>query len=107
MASVYAVNLFKLRDGVTAEEFETFSRELDRPTCLALAPVESFEVYFVSDGSGVDVVEVMGVTSWDEWVNERDNAVVMVPVVDRFTELVDTDSVRSHLTTRSPHALDA
>jgi hypothetical protein len=99
-----AVNTFRLRPGVTAEQFEAFSAELDRPTCLALDVVLQFDVYFVeqaTDGAGVDVVEIMTVTSWPEWERVRDTAAELEPVVERFTELVEPGSVSTLLTRKS------
>jgi hypothetical protein len=95
MTAVSAVNMFTLRPGVSAEQFEAFSAELDRPTCLAFDVVEGFEVYLVAgdDASGVDVVEVMTVRSWAEWESLRDSAPELVPVVKKFEELVEPGSV--------------
>ncbi|SHH32919.1 REDY-like protein HapK [Jatrophihabitans endophyticus] len=104
MAGTTAVNTFSLREGVGAAEFAAFSRDLDRPTCLALAEVESFDVYLVDhdrDGSAVDVVEVMTVTDWDRWVEVRDSAPQLRPVVDRFEQLVDIATVTTYFTRRT------
>ncbi|MDX1891456.1 hypothetical protein [Mycolicibacterium sp. 050158] len=102
--SVSAVNAFRLRPGVSAADFERFSVELDRPTCLAFDVVVDFEVYHVerTDPSGVDVVEVMTVTSWSEWERVRDTAPELVPVVERFEQLVEPGSVSTLLTHKSP-----
>jgi len=103
MPCVSAINTFSLRDGVTQAEFEQFSRELDRPTCLAFDEVEEFEVFFVEGADqGVAVIEVMTVTSWDDWVAVRDGAPELEPVVQKFDELVDTDTVTTYFTRRSP-----
>jgi len=100
--SVSAINTFSLRPHVTAEEFDEFSREVDRPACLALDEVESFEVYLVEHGlggsGGVDVVEVMTVRDWDAWVEARDHAPSLAPVTMRFSELVDESTVTTYLT---------
>lgn len=104
MSAVSAVNMFSLRPGVTAAEFEAFSAELDRPTCLACDVVESFEVYLV-EGEHPSVVEIMTVRSWPEWESVRDNAPEFVPVLARFAELVDTDSI-STLFTRHLTAIE-
>jgi hypothetical protein len=104
MASVSAVNTFSLREGVSADEFEQFSRELDRPTCLEFDEVEGFEVYLAqADAPGaVDVVEIMTVTSWPAWEAVRDTAPQMESVVRRFGELVEVDTVTTYFTRRSP-----
>ena len=109
--AVSAVNTFRLRPGVTAEQFERFSAELDRPTCLAFDVVLGFEVYLVDGASeatgdggcdGADVVEIMTVSSWPEWERVRDSAPELKPVVDKFDELVQPDSVTTLLTRKSP-----
>lgn len=97
---VSAINTFRLRPGVSARQFEEFSAELDRPTCLAFDVVLDFDVYLVeaADHTGVDVVEVMTVASWPEWEQVRDAAPELRPVVERFDELVEPGSVSTLLT---------
>ena len=111
--SVSAVNTFRLRSGVTAEQFERFSADLDRPTCLAFDVVLGFEVYLVDgDGAseatgdrerdaGTDVVEIMTVSSWPEWERVRDSSPELKPVVEKFVELVEPGSVATLLTRKS------
>ena len=102
--AVSAVNMFSLRPGVSAAEFERFSVELDRPTCLAFDVVQSFEVYLVDRDSspGIDVIEIMTVTSWPEWERVRDGAPELKAVVERFDELVEPGSVSTLFTRNSP-----
>ena len=101
---VSAVNTFRLRSGVTAEQFERFSADLDRPTCLAFDVVLGFEVYLVDDedGANTDVVEIMTVASWPEWERVRDSAPELKPVVQRLDELVEPGSVTTLMTRKSP-----
>lgn len=104
--AVSAVNMFRLRPGVSAAEFEQFSAELDRPRCLAFDVVLGFEVYLVegADSFGPDVVEVMTVASWPEWERVRDGAPELKPVLERFDELVEPGSVSTVFTRKSrPH----
>ena len=63
-----------------------------------------FEVFLVDqdDSAGVDVVEIMTVTSWPEWERVRDSAAELRPVVERFDELVEPGSVSTLLTRNSP-----
>lgn len=102
-----AVNTFRLRPGVSVADFEQFSVELDRPTCLAFDVVLGFDVFLVDKGvdgaepGGVDVIEVMTVRSWPEWERVRDGAAELKPVVERFDELVEPDSVTTLLTRKS------
>ena len=93
--AVSAINMFRLRPGVSPEEFERFSAELDRPTCLGFDVVVGFEVFLTerTDSSSVDVVEVMTVTSWPEWEKVRDEAPELEAVVRRFDQLVEPGSV--------------
>ena len=103
--TVSAINMFRLRPGVSTAEFEKFSVQLDRPRCLAFDVVLGFEVYFAEqadDTSGPDVIEVMTVASWPQWEQARDNAPELADVVARFGELVEPDSVTTVLTRNSP-----
>jgi hypothetical protein len=101
--AVSAVNTFRLRPGVSAAQFEQFSTELDRPTCLAFDVVLGFDVFLnEADGHGdSDVVEIMTVASWPEWERIRDSAPELRPVVQRFDELVEPGSVATLLTRKS------
>ena len=102
--AVSAVNTFRLRPGVSVTEFERFSVELDRPRCLAFDVVLDFEVFLVdgADPAGIDVIEVMTVASWPEWVLIRDGAPELKPVLERFDELVEPGSVATFFTRKSP-----
>ena len=100
--AVSAINMFRLRPGVSTAEFEQFSVELDRPTCLAFDVVLGFEVY-LSDGT--DVIEVMTVASWPEWEQVRDSAPELEAVVARFDELVEPGSVTTFFTRKSPQEI--
>lgn len=102
--AVSAVNMFRLRPGVSRADFERFSTELDRPTCLAFDVVLGFDVLLVDedDPAGIDVIEVMTVSSWPEWEQVRDGAPELKPVVQRFDELVEPSSVSTILTRKSP-----
>jgi hypothetical protein len=101
--AVSAINTFRLRPGVGAEQFERFSAELDRPTCLAFDAVLGFDVYLADeatggDGASVTVVEVMTVSSWTEWQRLLESAPELKPVIERFDELVEPGSVSTLLT---------
>jgi hypothetical protein len=98
--AVSAVNTFRLRPGVGAEQFEQFSAELDRPTCLAFDVVLGFDVYLTDGASeaSITVVEVMTVSSWTEWQRLLESAHELKPVIERFDELVEPGSVSTLLT---------
>lgn len=105
--TVSAINTFRLRPGVDAEQFERFSAELDRPTCLAFDVVLGFDVY-LADGDGasegrITVVEVMTVSSWTEWQRLLESAPELKPVIERFDELVEPGSVSTLLTRELTH----
>jgi hypothetical protein len=97
--AVSAINTFRLRPGAGAEQFERFSAELDRPTCLAFDVVLGFDVYLAEhDAAGITVVEVMTVSSWTEWQRLLESAPELKPVIERFDELVEPGSVSTLLT---------
>jgi hypothetical protein len=102
--SEYAINLIPLRTSAGLNDFRSFSAELDQPTLLAQDVVLGFDAYAVTrrdDGApSVDVVEVMHVRSWDEWVEVRDSAEAIKPVGARFEELIDPSTVRTLFGTR-------
>ncbi len=99
---VVAVNLFSMLSGVDPAEFERFSTEVDRPTCLAHHHiVRRFDVFRVNnapDGAPADILEVMEVTDWAEWEQLRDNHPSMKPVIEGFDKLVDPATVRTYFT---------
>lgn len=95
------INTFRMRPGVPAERFEEFSSRIDQPTLAAHKDlVTRFDVHRVlsaSEGAPVDadIVEIMEVSDWAQWVAVRDNDPSLLPVITGFDELVDPDSVRS------------
>jgi hypothetical protein len=95
----FAINLIPLRDGASLTEFERFSARVDQPTCLAHDVVQGFDAYAVirrDEGTpAVDIVELMHVRSWPEWVEVRDNSSSMLPVTEGFERLVDPATVRT------------
>lgn len=100
--SAIAVNMFRMRPGVSPLRFAEFSSQVDQPTCLAHADVvRRFDAYRVlnplAGEPGADIVEVMEVSDWEEWVRVRDHDPSMQPVMTGFDELVEPSSVRSAL----------
>jgi hypothetical protein len=95
----YAINLIPLRQGVELDDFARFSAEVDQPTLLAQDVVLGFDAYAVTrrdEGApSVDIVEVMHVRSWSEWVDVRDNSEAIKPVGAGFAERVDPSTVRT------------
>ena len=94
-----AINLIPLRVGVGQREFERFSTEVDQPVCLAQDVVLAFDAFAVVRRDlgvpAVDIVEVMELSSWDGWVEVRDNLDAMRPVTAGFERLVDPATVRT------------
>jgi hypothetical protein len=94
-----AVNLIPLRAGASLDEFSRFSSEVDQPTCLAQDVVLGFDAFAVTrrdaGAPSVDVVELMTVRSWAEWVDVRDNLPQMEKVTSGFEKLVDPATVRT------------
>ena len=91
------VTFYKLNDGVSAEEFATFSREVDRPACLAMPACLQFEVFTAAGGTGgFDryIVEDINVTSWEEWAAATAHP-SHAPIMARWRELADEASVVS------------
>lgn len=101
-----AVNLIPLRPGASIEEFSRFSAEVDQPICLAQDVVLGFDAFAVTrrdEGApAVDVVEVMTVRSWREWVDVRDNLPQMGDVTSGFERLIDPATVRTLFATPIP-----
>jgi hypothetical protein len=102
----FAINLIPLRPGARLEDFQRFSSEVDQPVCLRQDVVLGFDAFAVTrrdaGAPSVDVVEVMHVRSWDEWVEVRDNLPGMGPVTGGFEELVDPSAVRTLFGVRIP-----
>ncbi|MEA2366726.1 MAG: hypothetical protein QOE69_674 [Thermoleophilaceae bacterium] len=94
----YAINLIPVRAG-QAEAFQRFSAEVDQPTLLAQDVVLGMDAYAVTrrdEGApSVDIVEVMHVRNWDEWVEVRDNSDALKPVTAGFEKLADPNMVRT------------
>ncbi|MDX1888745.1 hypothetical protein [Mycolicibacterium sp. 050158] len=100
--SVVAVNLFSMLPGVDPADFERFSTDVDRPTCLAHTDIvtrfEAFRVDEAPDGAPADILEVMVVSDWVAWEQLRDDHPSMKPVTDGFNALVDPATVRTYFT---------
>lgn len=97
--AIVAINLIPLRDGATVDAFSKFSAELDQPTCLAQTAVQGFSAFAVRrrdpGAPAIDIVEVMQVSSWDEWVETRDALPEMASLTREFDKLVDAAAVRT------------
>lgn len=96
---VVAINLIPLRHGASIEAFARFSAELDQPTCLAQDVVEAFDAFAVRSRSeaapAIDIVEVMRVRSWHDWVRTRDGLPQLAALTRAFDALVDAAAVQT------------
>lgn len=81
---------FRLREGVTAEQYGAWAYEVDQRTTLRQDACWRNEVYVTPDG---EILEDIEVTSWDAW-----RAVLasdpMKPVYQQWVELVDESTVK-------------
>ena len=93
---------YKLKPGVTREQYLRFSRELDQVITAHRPGVLRFEVHMIEkeyvgeDGRdpSVEIVETIDVAGWEAWlaVMASDE---MAPVRAGFAEVADGDSVVS------------
>lgn len=94
------VNMFRLKQGISQERFMEFSSTIDQPLVLAHSNiVHRFDVFAVGGATAealdADIIELMGVTDWDNWVQVRDHDPSLRPVTAGFEELVEHTSIRS------------
>lgn len=91
------ITFYRLNDGVSPEEFAAFSREVDRPACLAKPACLRFDVFTATDatdGLGRYIVEDIDATSWQDW-NAAAAEPSHEPIMSRWRELADESSVVS------------
>lgn len=93
------VNTFRLREGVSPEDFVRFSAEIDQPTLANQEQVVRFRAFRVlgdAEGGGVgfEFFELLEIGDWEEWVAVRDNSPGLYEVRTGFDELVEPGSVR-------------
>lgn len=98
------VNMFRMRTGVSAQQFAEFSAQVDQPLVLAHSDVvKRFDAYVIGGATAealdADIVELFEVTDWDTWVHIRDNDPSLRPVMSGFDDLVEPGSVRSSFVT--------
>lgn len=91
------INHMRLREGVEIDEFARFSAEVDQPTLLAQAVVLDVGVYVVAGAdpdAPAEIIEIIEVTSRDDWASARDRIPGFAEMNARFGELVDTEALR-------------
>jgi hypothetical protein len=96
--------LYKLREGITRDQFAKWSREVDQHAALQQGPCIRFELYAVkatpevprkaSDAllDAFDIIEDIEVEGWDEWERALETD-AMKAVLEQFHEHVDESSV--------------
>jgi hypothetical protein len=88
---------YRLREGVTRDQYREWSRQIDQPLASKQPGVREYEIYEI-DGSGTtkppfcDVVEVISAESWEAWqaVNGRPE---MKDAVESWRQICDPESV--------------
>ena len=88
--------MYKLKPGVTMEQYKKFSAETDRPITPHQPGVISFKVYEIKGrdkgGSPFDIVEDVDVESWDAW-NKCVASEGMKKVVEEWGKVGDESSM--------------
>ena len=89
---------YKLKSGVTREQYRTWSREVDQPMAGRRPGVLVYRVWEI-EGSGTehepfcDVMEEIGVEAWADW-EAVGTAPEMQEVIRSFFALADPNSLR-------------
>jgi hypothetical protein len=86
---------YRLREGVTPEEYREWSLTRDQPTLKGCEGIAEYRVFAVADPDGkssYSVMEHVDVSDWDTWKRVT-SAGPMAPIGEDFQRLVDTDSV--------------
>jgi len=88
---------YKIKEGVSREEYRRWSRESDQPAASSQPGIRSYEIYEVQSPeegeSPADIVEVIVADSWEAWL-AVDQAPEMKEVVEQFWQICQPDSVR-------------
>jgi hypothetical protein len=94
---VEVVITYKLKPGVTREEYRRWSLETDQPIASKQPGVLSYKVIEIEGGDtaepSFDILEVIQATSWEAWkqAGEREE---MQPLITRFLELCEPSTVQ-------------
>ena len=87
--------LYKLREGVTRDEYRKWSLERDQPTLTACEGISRYTVFDVGADDGepaYDIVEYVEVADWATWRKVTTTG-PMVPIGEDFQRLVETTTV--------------
>lgn len=97
--SVRVFITYKLKPTTTIEQYREWSRTMDQPIASKAPGVLRYEIFEVRGaGKGpidFDIIEDIEAESWEAWlrVNTLDD---LKPVVRRWLDLCDENSVRVH-----------
>jgi hypothetical protein len=86
---------YRLRDGVTPEEYREWSSGRDQPTLKGCEGINAYRVFEVEDPdgkTGYQVMEHVDVEDWQTWKTVTSTG-PMVPIGEDFQRLVDVDTV--------------
>ncbi|SRR6266511_3948049 len=88
---------YKLRQGVTSEEYAEWSRRVDQPMASRQPGVLRYEIYEVENGAEgeewCDVMEVIEAESWGDW-KKVNTYPEMLDAVEEWRKISQPDSVR-------------
>jgi hypothetical protein len=88
---------YKLRAGVTREEYAEWSRRVDQPMASKQPGVLRYEIFYVENGTGgedwCDVMEVIEAESWEAW-KKVNTYPEMLAAVEEWRKISEPDSVR-------------
>lgn len=94
------VNVFityKLRPGVTREEYAEWSRRVDQPMARRQPGVRGYEIFRVDNGTEgedwCDVMEVIEAESWEAW-KKVNTYPEMLEAVEEWRQISVPESVR-------------
>jgi hypothetical protein len=87
---------YRIRDGVSREEYRKWSRERDQPTASRQPGVRKYDIYEIEgtdEGEPwTDIVEVIEADSWEAWL-AVDELPEMKDAYQEFVDISQPDSV--------------
>lgn len=88
---------YRVKQGVSREQYEEWSRRVDQPLASRQPGVLKYDIYYVQNGTDgadwADVMEVIQAESWDAWkaVNTYPE---MVAAVQEWRDISQPETVR-------------
>ena len=88
------IMVYKLKKGITLEEYKKFSHEVDQPLVNSLDVVKEFNVYFVLGPDKIwDIFEVIKLNSYKVWEEATQTGKMKKHDIE-WKKYVDTDSIK-------------